>query len=72
MQNMITKELVDKINALARKSKTVGLSEAEKEEQQKLRQEYIKAFRANFKQQLENIEFVEDVDKKVESKKKMN
>lgn len=72
MQNMITKELVDKINAFARKSKTVGLSEAEKEEQQKLRQEYIKAFRANFKQQLENIEFVEDVDKKVESKKKMN
>ncbi|MGN0711404.1 MAG: DUF896 domain-containing protein [Anaerovoracaceae bacterium] len=72
MQNMITKELVDKINALARKSKTVGLSEAEKEEQHKLRQEYLKAFRANFKQQLENIEFVEDVDKKVESKKKMN
>lgn len=72
MQNMITKDLVDKINALARKSKTVGLSEAEKEEQQKLRQEYLKAFRANFKQQLENIEFVEDVDKKVESKKKMN
>lgn len=72
MQNMITKELVDKINDLARKSKTVGLSEAEKEEQQKLRQEYLKAFRANFKQQLENIEFVEDVDKKVESKKKMN
>lgn len=72
MQNMITKELVDKINALARKSKTVGLTDEEKAEQQKLRQEYLKAFRANFKQQLENIEIVDSVDNNVENKKNMN
>ena len=59
MQNMITKDLVDKINALARKSKTVGLSEAEKEEQQKLRQAYVAKVRANLRGQLDNISIVE-------------
>lgn len=39
-------ERVKRINELAQKSRTVGLTEEEKAEQQRLRQEYVKAFRA--------------------------
>lgn len=45
---------IDRINELAKKSKTVGLTEAEKEEQTSLRQEYIKMFRQATIQTLEN------------------
>ena len=48
---------IDRINALARKKKTVGLTEAELEEQAALRQEYLSAIRENFRQTLESIEF---------------
>ena len=56
---MIDQKLIDKINELARKQKTVGLSEEEKKLQQELRQEYIKLFREGFKQQLDAIEIVD-------------
>ena len=36
----MTEEKIARINALAKKSKTAGLTEAEKAEQQALRQEY--------------------------------
>ena len=48
---------IDRINALARKKKTIGLTEAELEEQAALRQEYLSAIRENFRQTLESIEF---------------
>lgn len=48
------KEKVERINALARKSKTVGLTEDEKKEQQRLRAEYLADFRAGFSQVLKN------------------
>ena len=38
-------ELINRINQLAAKSKTSGLTDAEKIEQQALRKEYINAFR---------------------------
>lgn len=57
---MITKEKIDRINELARKSKTEDLTEEEKLEQGLLREEYIDAFKANLRSQLENIEFVDD------------
>lgn len=58
---MITKEQIDRINQLARKSKTPeGLSDAEKAEQQLLRRQYIDNFKANLKAQLDNIEFVDE------------
>jgi len=61
---MITQEMIDRINELARKSKTAeGLTEAEKEEQQILRRAYIDAFKRNMRATLENIEIV-DGDKK--------
>jgi len=61
---MITQEMIDRINELARKSKSAdGLTEAEKEEQQVLRRAYIDAFKRNMRATLENIEIV-DGDKK--------
>ena len=61
---MITKEKIDRINALAHKAKTAeSLTDAEKEEQQILRREYIDSFKANLKAQLDNIRFVEDEEK---------
>lgn len=59
---MITKEKIDRINQLARKSKAQGLNEDEKAEQQILRREYIDSFKANLKVQLDQIEFVEKVE----------
>ena len=50
------KKLRDRINQLSRKSKAEGLSPEEKAEQQDLRKEYLKEFRSNFRQQLENVE----------------
>ncbi|SHJ82269.1 Uncharacterized protein YnzC, UPF0291/DUF896 family [Caminicella sporogenes DSM 14501] len=55
---MLSKEKIDRINYLAKKSKQIGLTHEEKMEQQKLREEYIKAFRKNFRQQLESIKIV--------------
>ncbi len=53
-------EKIDRINALARKSRTdEGLTEAEKAEQQALRQEYLEAVRRNFRAQLDSIRVLE-------------
>lgn len=50
---------LDRINALARKSKSIGLTEAEKEEQAKLRRQFIQEIRMDLKSQLDNIDIVE-------------
>lgn len=55
----ITQEMIDRINELSRKKKAEGLTEDEQAEQKVLYKEYIAAFRANFKAQLDNIEFVD-------------
>ena len=57
---MITQEMIDRINELSRKKKSVGLTEEEQTEQKALYKEYIAAFRANLKSQLDMIEFVDD------------
>ena len=56
----ITEEMINEINELSRKSKTVGLTDEEKERQQILRKEYIRIFRSGFKQQLKNIKVVDE------------
>ncbi len=56
----ISQELIDEINALAHKKKTVGLTKEEAARQQELRQEYIRLFRGGFKQQLLNIKVVDE------------
>ena len=45
---------VDRINFLARKSKSEGLTEDEKAEQQVLRQEYIEDYRRSLRGILDN------------------
>lgn len=47
---------IDRINALYHKSQAVGLTPEEKEEQKRLRQEYVAAIRANIRSQLDNID----------------
>ena len=47
-------EKIERINELARKKKTVGLTQAEVAEQAALRREYIDAFRLNVEEVLKN------------------
>ena len=53
------KDLIKRINELAKKSKTLGLNEKEKIEQNALRQEYLNRFRENFKDTLMNVKVVD-------------
>ncbi|MFX3624719.1 MAG: DUF896 domain-containing protein [Ectobacillus sp.] len=57
---MLTKEKLDRINALANKAKTTGLTKEELQEQKVLRQEYLKAFRGNFLTHLKSVKVVDD------------
>ena len=50
----MTDEKIARINALAKKAKAEGLTDAEKVEQKQLRDEYIAEYRANLKAQLDN------------------
>lgn len=63
---------IDRINFLARKSRTEELSPEEKEEQAALRREYIDSFKRSLVGQLENTYIVDEKGnkKKVERKKK--
>ena len=47
------KTKIARINALAKKAKTVGLNERETAERDALRKEYLADMRASFKQQLD-------------------
>ena len=52
---MITQADIDRINALARKSKTAqGLTVEERAEQMELRRRYVEAVRENLKAQLDH------------------
>lgn len=55
---MIGPEKLARINELANKQKTEGLTEEEVVEQVALREEYLAAFRKSFKQRLDNIDIV--------------
>lgn len=48
-------EKIDRINTLYHKSQSVGLTEEEKEEQQRLRQEYVSSIRASLRGNLNQI-----------------
>ena len=56
---MLTKEKLDRINYLAKKAKSSGLTEEEKSEQKVLRDEYLANFRKSFRNQLDSIEIVD-------------
>lgn len=63
---------IDRINFLARKSRTEELTPEEKEEQAVLRREYIDSFKRSLVGQLENTYIVDEKGnkKKVERRKK--
>jgi uncharacterized protein YnzC (UPF0291/DUF896 family) len=57
---MVTQEQIDRINELARKSKTPeGLTDEEREEQKALRALYVASFRESLVGQLENTYIVD-------------
>ena len=56
----MTDEKIARINALYRKSKAEGLTDAEKKEQDLLRKEFVAAVRGNLRMQLNNIDMVNE------------
>ena len=60
---MITDEKVARINALARKARTEGLTEAENTEQAALRREYVEAVKQSLQANLDNT-FIQTPDGK--------
>lgn len=65
----MSEELINKINALAQKSKEEGLTESEKEEQKKLREEYLELIRGQVKNHLAGIKIVDEEGNDVTPKK---
>lgn len=68
---MTTDELIARINELAAKNKTVGLTDEETAERTELRAEYIRRFRESLTAGLDSIYYVGDDGKehKIERKK---
>ncbi|MBE6038047.1 MAG: DUF896 domain-containing protein [Anaerofustis stercorihominis] len=65
------KEKIERINELARKKKTVGLTPEELEEQAVLRKEYIEMWRGNVINVVESVVIVdEDGNRRKINKKK--
>ena len=54
---ILDRSSIERINALAKKAKTVGLTKEEAAERDKLRKEYLAAIRKNFKATLDSIEY---------------
>jgi len=55
---------IDRINELARKARTVPLTDEEMAERKLLRDEYIKSFRSSLEAQLDNIYIINDKGEK--------
>lgn len=53
-------ETIARINALAKKAKTVGLTPEETEERDRLRKEYVASFRQALVAQLDNTYLVDE------------
>jgi uncharacterized protein YnzC (UPF0291/DUF896 family) len=74
---MLSKEKMARINELARKAKSTGLTEAEAKEQSKLRSEYLTTFRSSMLDTLTNTKIIDpegnDVTpNKIKQRKKYN
>lgn len=66
----ITENDIKRINELYHKSKAEGLSDEEKAEQKKLREDYVAAIKGNIRSQLENIKVVDENGNEVELKRR--
>ncbi|MGP1613096.1 MAG: DUF896 domain-containing protein [Catonella sp.] len=68
----ITEADIKRINELYHKSKAVGLTDEEKVEQKKLREDYVAAIRGNIRSQLENVRVVDEDGNEVPLKRRKN
>ena len=66
----MTREKINRINELAKKSKITGLTLKEKEEQARLRNEYISDVRSNFVKSIENVVVIDENGNRHQVKKK--
>ena len=57
---MLDPKKIERINELARKKKTVGLTQVEQDEQLILRQEYLEAFRGGMRNHIEGLKVVDE------------
>ena len=63
---------IKRINELYHKSKAEGLTDEEKAEQKKLREDYVAAIKGNIRSQLENIKVVDENGNEVQLKRRKN
>lgn len=56
---MLPKDKLDRINLLAKKAKTSGLTEAEAKEQSVLRREYLETFRSSMFNTLKGVTVID-------------
>jgi uncharacterized protein YnzC (UPF0291/DUF896 family) len=66
---MLSKDKIARINELANKAKTEGLTEKEASEQKKLRQEYLQTFRKSMTNSLHSVKSVDPEGNDVTPKK---
>lgn len=66
---MLSKELIARINALANKAKTSGLTEEEAKEQSKLRRQYLESFRSSMLTTLKGVTIVDPLGNDVTPEK---
>ena len=57
---MLDPKKIERINELARKKKTVGLTQVEQDEQLLLRQEYLEVFRGGMRNHIEGLKVVDE------------
>jgi uncharacterized protein YnzC (UPF0291/DUF896 family) len=77
---MLPKERLTRINELAKKAKTTGLTEQEAREQSKLRREYLEIFRSSMLNTLTSVKIIDpkgddvtpDKIKKLKSKNQLH
>ena len=75
---MLSKEKMARINELAKKAKSTGLTPVEAKEQSKLRSEYLKTFRKSMSDTIEHLKIIDpegndvtpDRVKKIQEEKK--
>ncbi|WP_067728917.1 DUF896 domain-containing protein [Oceanobacillus damuensis] len=66
---MLSKQKLERINILAKKSKNEGLTDKEKEEQKTLREEYLNNVRSSFKNQFKTMTVIDPEGNDVTPKK---